>query len=182
MAHRQQFWPLAPQLRSQATVDYLREVPQRNCLDADLTTAPEGRMSDVCRAGFTAGENYPRELLMQCPKCGSDVWDNRSKKLAGGMKPNAPDFSCKNKDDCGWVQWPPKKGGSSIAAAPQIAPLPAPQPQPGPSSRDVLIQELFWDSFDAVLAGISKRKLVDAFKPEHLASLTATLFIQRSKG
>jgi len=46
----------------------------------------------------------------------------------------------------------------------------------------VLIQELFWDSFDAVLAGISKRKLVDAFKPEHLASLTATLFIQRSKG
>ena len=119
---------------------------------------------------------------MVCVKCGGEVWDNRQKKLDGGMKPNAPDFSCKNKDGCGWVQWPPKGKASSVATAAPIVPPSAPQAQGGPSPRDTLIQELFWDSFDTVLAGIAKRRLVDTFKPEHLASLTATLFIQRSRG
>jgi len=166
-------------------VDYLREVPQRNCLDADLTTAPEGRMSDVCRAGFTAGENYPRELLMQCPKCGSDVWDNRSKKLAGGMKPNAPDFSCKNKDICGWVQWPPKKGASQAPAA-ASAPVSAQPSAIAPPfggvdvTADAMRVALFWDSFDSVLDNIAKRKLTDMFKPENICNLVATLYIGRT--
>lgn len=133
---------------------------------------------------------------MQCVKCGGDVWDNRPKKLAGGMKPNGPDFACKNKESCGWVQWPPKVGASPVQAPPpsyqqvmaprlaqsEIASPVAPQAQPAPSGRDVLIQELFWDSFDAVLEGVAKRKLADWAKPETIASLTATMFIQRSKG
>lgn len=41
---------------------------------------------------------------MVCPKCGSEMWDNRGKKT----NPKAPDFKCKNQD-CGHAIWPPKK-------------------------------------------------------------------------
>ncbi len=40
-----------------------------------------------------------------CPKCLGDLWDNRPKIASGQMKPNAPDFSCKNKNACGWAVW-----------------------------------------------------------------------------
>jgi hypothetical protein len=47
---------------------------------------------------------------MQCEKCGGECWDNRkenAKRLEAGQKLR-PDFSCKDKDGCGWVKWPPK--------------------------------------------------------------------------
>lgn len=119
---------------------------------------------------------------MVCVKCGGEVWDNRAKKAAGEMKPNAPDFSCKDKVVCKWVQWPPKTKASPVATAAPIAPLSAPQTQPGPSPRDTLIIELFWDSFDRVLAGVAQRKLSDLFKPENICALVATMYIQRAKG
>lgn len=52
---------------------------------------------------------------MECPKCGGETWDNRQKKADGAMSPRAPDVACKDKENCGWVQWPPrdKKGGFS---------------------------------------------------------------------
>src|SRR6266850_3341371 len=118
---------------------------------------------------------------MTCPKCNGEVWDNRTKKANGEMKPNAPDFSCKDKAVCKWVQWPPKKG-ASVVAAPQLAPMPVTAPQPGPvgpSPRDTLLIELYWDSFDRILEGVAKRKLTDLFKPEHLMAATSTLYIQR---
>ena len=126
---------------------------------------------------------------MVCPKCGSNVYDNRNDKASGAKSFKWPDFKCQNKA-CDWAQWPPKqdaKAQPQWTPAPQPAPVlgqpsPTATPSGGPSPRDTLIQELFWDSFDAVLAGIAKRRLVDTFKPEHLASLTATLFIQRSRG
>lgn len=119
---------------------------------------------------------------MNCPKCGGEVWDNRSKKAAGGMKPNAPDFSCKAKDACGWVQWPEK--GQKAVSAPQIVQPGAAQPQgvAFQAGRDAALLELFWDCFDNVLAGIAKRKLADWAKPETVAALTATQYIQRAKG
>lgn len=46
--------------------------------------------------------------MTECPKCGGELWDNRPKKRSGEMKPNAPDFACKDKENCGWLQWPPK--------------------------------------------------------------------------
>jgi hypothetical protein len=33
------------------------------------------------------------------------MWDNREKKQSGGMKPKAPDLSCKDKDGCGKAIW-----------------------------------------------------------------------------
>ena len=45
---------------------------------------------------------------MACPKCGGEVWDNRAKKASGEMKPTAPNAACKDRDGCGWKDWPPK--------------------------------------------------------------------------
>ena len=120
---------------------------------------------------------------MVCTKCGGEVWDNRSKKAEGKFKPNAPDFSCKDKA-CGWNSGFGKATTSPVKApsVPQDASEPPISGKVFATGRDAAIQELFWDSFDAVLAGVAKRKLTDLFKPEHLASLTATMFIQRSRG
>jgi len=118
---------------------------------------------------------------MQCVKCGGDVWDNRQKKVAGQMKPNAPDFSCKDKDGCGWVQWPPKTKASPVGTSAPIAPPSAPQAQPGAPDRRAQLVALYWECFDTILGGVAHRKLTDMFKPEHLASMTSTLYIALSK-
>lgn len=121
---------------------------------------------------------------MQCVKCGGEVWDNRQKKLNGEMKPNAPDFSCKDKQGCGWVQWPPKKGASPLSTP--TTQVPPSTPQPGsapasPSSRDTLLVELYLDSLDRVMAKLQREKLVELFRGEAIAAMAATLFIARSK-
>lgn len=36
-----------------------------------------------------------------CPKCGGPVYDNRHDK----KNPKAPDFKCKDRNDCGWSKW-----------------------------------------------------------------------------
>src|SRR6266550_3118270 len=46
--------------------------------------------------------------MTDCPQCGGEIWDNRAKKRAGEMKAAAPDYACKDKENCAWVQWPPK--------------------------------------------------------------------------
>jgi len=52
------------------------------------------------------------KVYTQCPSCGGEVWDNRERKKRGETKPNAPDFSCKNKEGCGWVLWPKREAKS----------------------------------------------------------------------
>lgn len=37
----------------------------------------------------------------KCPKCGSDMWDNRGSK----RNPKQPDFKCKEKATCGHGIW-----------------------------------------------------------------------------
>src|SRR5690348_16184054 len=44
----------------------------------------------------TAAHTYASGVP-KCPKCGSDMWDNRQDK----RNPKAPDFKCKNKAACG---------------------------------------------------------------------------------
>lgn len=45
-----------------------------------------------------------------CPKCNSEMWDNRPKKESGEFKKKAPDFKCKddNGTGCEYVIWPDK--------------------------------------------------------------------------
>lgn len=64
--------------------------------------------SQAIRNGLEAGESDEGDStrIEECPECGEGVWDNRPKKQSGKFKANAPDFSCKNKDGCGWAFWP----------------------------------------------------------------------------
>lgn len=115
---------------------------------------------------------------MNCPRCQKVMLDVRAEKT----NPKAPDFQCPDANclnDKGYRTgaWLPKPK----AAPAQSAPLSAPQAQGVDPTRDAAIQELFWDSFDAVLAGIKKRALTDLFHGDQICSLTATMFIQRSK-
>lgn len=53
---------------------------------------------------------------MLCPSCGKECWDNTQKNIertAEGKK-NLPQYSCKDKEGCGWIMWPDKKGTKTI--------------------------------------------------------------------
>jgi hypothetical protein len=51
-----------------------------------------------------------------CPKCGGKMWDDRRNK----RNPKAPDFKCRDKQNCDGVIWPPKA---------EKAEKPAPEPR-----------------------------------------------------
>jgi hypothetical protein len=111
---------------------------------------------------------------MQCPKCQSNVYDNRADKASGAKSPKWPDFKCQSKT-CDWAQWPPK-------ATPANGPPPVVAPQAIGASRDTYLIELYWDSFDRILAGLKSRALSTGFHDEQIAACVATLFIQRARG
>jgi hypothetical protein len=80
-------------------------------------------------------------------------------------------------------QAPEKPAPQPLTEKPvQLQQPPEPMPwDPSSNPKDGQAVALFWDSFDKVLEGVARRKLSDLFKPENLAALTATLYIQRSK-
>ena len=50
-------------------------------------------------------------MITECPQCGGDIWNNvaiNKRRIANGEKPR-PDYSCKDKEGCGWVKWPVKE-------------------------------------------------------------------------
>jgi len=51
------------------------------------------------------GDGKVKQSYKECPNCGGQIWDNRAKKASGTFKANSPDFSCRDKDNCGWVAW-----------------------------------------------------------------------------
>jgi len=53
---------------------------------------------------------------MICPKCKSEMWDNREKKKTGEFKSNSPDYACRN-ENCKHVIWPKLEPN----AEPQVA-------------------------------------------------------------
>lgn len=73
---------------------------------------------------------------VNCPACNGPIYNNIAKnatRVAEGKKP-MPNFSCRDKDGCGWVEWPPKgqkpamaqrgaTAGRSSAPARPLAPL-----------------------------------------------------------
>ena len=48
-----------------------------------------------------------KNVEVKCGQCQGPVWDNRAendKREAAGQR-RRPDFSCKKKDECGWICW-----------------------------------------------------------------------------
>lgn len=108
--------------------------------------------------------------ITECPKCGSELWDNRTNKKT----PKSPDYRCKK---CEEAYWLPKQG----AAKPTFAkPAPEPRaPQPAAGTQDDDRVALYFDSFDRVLEKLKAEKLTDLFHGESIAAMIATLFIGR---
>jgi hypothetical protein len=58
-----------------------------------------------------ADQPPPEQLRTQrpadpmCPECGGLMWNNIERKAQGTIKPNAPDYKCRNKE-CKGVYWP----------------------------------------------------------------------------
>jgi len=131
---------------------------------------------------------------MECPSCKGLMLDMRATKVG-----KQPDYTCANPacvNDKGyrtgvWLRRGPQPlvTGYAKEQAPKqpLTERPAALRETGDAlpwetdPRDERAVLLFWDCFDKVLEGVARRKLTDLFKPENLASLTATLYIQRSK-
>ena len=72
------------------------------------------RMPEAQQPEGTAPETTPPP----CPRCGSEMWDNRETK----KNPRAPDFKCKA-GGCEGVIWPPREAGAvPVVAAPAGTP------------------------------------------------------------
>ena len=61
--------------------------------DAIPDEAPQHKFSEEKQE--TGEQPKPKP---KCGLCGSEVYDNRSKKISGEYKSNAPDFKCMNKE------------------------------------------------------------------------------------
>jgi hypothetical protein len=120
---------------------------------------------------------------MNCPKCGKVMLDIRAQK----QNPKAPDFQCPDANclnDKGYRTgaWLPKqKAGPAPFQQTHAAP-PAAAVVGAPSPRDTYLIELYWDSFDRVLAGLKSRSLSAGFNDQQIAACVATLYIQRARG
>ena len=62
-------------------------------------------------ASHAPAQQYSRPQATQsatasdCPKCDGPLYDNRAKKASGDFSAKSPDYSCKDKDGCGFVLW-----------------------------------------------------------------------------
>ena len=46
------------------------------------------------------------------------------------MKANAPDYACRDRDGCGWVQWPERQKSAPLGGDGPGKPAPASHPEP----------------------------------------------------
>src|SRR5882672_5378356 len=114
---------------------------------------------------------------MNCPQCGSEVWNNAQKnqqRVAEGKRP-LPLMACKDKDGCGWVKWPPK-GGQSGGGAPRGQGTPAPAPARGASRP---LGPLYNDCMRIAVAVVNLH--VKNALPADVIAAAATLFIAATR-
>lgn len=83
-------------------------------------TATTGTGAETPRIESQSAPEPPRytgnaeNFVPPCENCGGPVWDNRTNK----RNPKGPDFTCKDKEGCGWRAWVTKDGGLNWKAAP----------------------------------------------------------------
>src|SRR5437773_5305809 len=118
---------------------------------------------------------------MTCPQCDGPVWDNREKKRNGDMKASAPDYACRDKEQCGWVQWPPKaKPVTKTASGPGMPAEPmSRQPRwTWPTLAETYLQSLLIARKQVVGLATSLKLEV---RMEDIIAAGATIFIAASR-
>ncbi len=109
---------------------------------------------------------------MTCPQCGGDVWNNAQKneqRARDGKKP-MPLLTCKDKDGCGWVKWPPKN---------QRPPQGQRGNGGGTPKNSRPLGPLYYDCLKVAKACVEKE--LKGATPADVLSATATLFIAASR-
>ncbi len=73
---------------------------------------------------MATSNHAPGTEFLECPVCGSDIYDNREKIESGEWNARSPHFACKEKTSCGWASWPErdKKGGRGATRATKAHP------------------------------------------------------------
>lgn len=107
--------------------------------------------------------------ITKCPNCGGDVWDNRARKAGGKMNPKAPDYSCKDKEGCKWVLWPPR-GAKSNGTPAKVA---------GPKWTWAQLQDTYRNALRISAALVPT--LVKGATSTDVVSGAATIFIAASR-
>jgi len=98
-----------------------------------------------------------------CPKCGGEMWDNRTKKARGEYKSSRSDFSCKDKEACGYGIWIGGKGAKPAQQAPGVASSKTAKPSLSPADRKAGRDKVFADYLGLMtlvaerMAGIAKQ-------------------------
>jgi hypothetical protein len=123
--------------------------------------------------------NAPATTAPSCPKCGSEMYDNRATK----KNPKQPDFKCKRyKTGCEGVIWPAKAPQAEQPRAP-LALVSDAHVAGRPVEELHALFNLYDCAMDHVLTMVvptlAKRNI--AATPEVVASIAATLFIAGSK-
>ena len=92
---------------TEADDDAEASVKAQRARDSQPRQAPQQvqGVRTVAEATGHAPQKGKLDNVVACPKCGSDMWDNRLNK----KNPRAPDFKCKDKT-CDGVIWPQKEG------------------------------------------------------------------------
>lgn len=115
---------------------------------------------------------------VQCPKCGGQMWDN----MDGKRNPKAPDYACKDKQNCGAGVWLKDAEKNALRATSQSSngtgPAAANRPKP-------ILDKLFRQ---CIIAAEAMGK--DLYKDGEVAGLSAdlslklatTIFIARIDG
>lgn len=108
-----------------------------------------------------------------CPKCGGPVYDNRRDK----KNPKAPDFKCKDRNDCGWSKWEDRgRGGNNNRGGGNGA-----RPANAPPARAVRpLGPLYYQCMQAAQKTVATL-IGDSATPADIVAATATIFINASQ-
>lgn len=80
--------------------------------DDDAEGAVRRAAQPVRSVASQTGHTQPPDKGPACPKCGSDMWDNRLTKRS----PKQPDYKCKDRS-CDGVIWPPRQPKATVQNA-----------------------------------------------------------------
>jgi hypothetical protein len=125
---------------------------------------------------------------MQCPKCKTEMQDQRASKTGRQPDYQCPNPSCVNEKGFRTGVW--LRGTAKAPAPTTVQPLSEPpvalaRPEPPlpweTSPKDEQLVKLYWACFDEVLAGLKTRMLKDGFPGSEIAACVATMFIARSR-
>jgi hypothetical protein len=111
-----------------------------------------------------------------CPKCGGPMYDNIADKAAGKRPQKAPDYACKDRENCDHGVWLKDSEKNALQATTAAT--------GGKAGRRPIVIDSLMDQCVAAAKEILGRQLGDLAKapPELIVNMATTMFIARVGG